>query len=445
MDAVLFYKKNSYIKLIPYFGSETLIDKVISQEVDVPNHLSKHPNTKKTLHVDVKQTVLRMTLYHEHTIELLDKLETKAMLGDQDLLLFRFVYKKQETADMRENAYVCVTPNQISAVSDEGHEIGRITGLELSQAMVLDSNYLYVTQNSVCQLYEQYASFDSDWLLSEAAEITRLEKAADTFTHINFATIFSGHYTEIHVTGASLGVNGYLLRNYTTDVIAVMQNIHSMKIMPIPHWNIMSFNGMQSKSNYLIWKESSDGFFTALSKSGAIYTWSRVTGELLYKERQTLEDDCHVSNIDHYEIYRSDVADQTYTQNNYCFNDATDPDESYALTLLVSRFPVHKERTLSNIEEAAAKRQFDAKLNFEDLIGVLNEEEKMMRIEEKTRSYHKALRNSVLANTATDGIGFDDEDIPNEMFQREEMQWQNKPGRRRAITKKLRRSKLYHF
>ena len=73
-----------------------------------------------------------MALYHEHTFELLDKYQTTAMLGDQDLLLFRSVYKKQETADMRENAYVCVTPNQISAVSDEGHEIGRITGLELS-------------------------------------------------------------------------------------------------------------------------------------------------------------------------------------------------------------------------------------------------------------------------------------------------------------------------
>ena len=125
--------------------------------------------------------------------------------------------------------------------------------------------------------------------------------------------------------------------------------------MPVPHWNIMSFNGMQSKSNYLIWKESSDGFFTALSKSGSIYTWSRVTGELLYKEKQTYDDDCHVDNIENYEIYRSDQADLTYTQNGYTFNSATKPNESFAITLLVSRFPVHKERTLSNIEEAVAR------------------------------------------------------------------------------------------
>ena len=77
-----------------------------------------------------------------------------------------------------------------------------------------------------------------------------------------------------------------MLRNYTTDVLCIMDNVHHYLITPIPHWNIMSFNGMSSKSQYLIWKSSSDGFFTALAKSGSIYTWSCVTGELLYKERQ---------------------------------------------------------------------------------------------------------------------------------------------------------------
>ena len=121
--------------------------------------------------------------------------------------------------------------------------------------------------------------------MSDAQEIHRLEKASDTFTHINYATIFAGHYTEIHISAAALGVNGYICRNNTTDVMAIMDNIHQMLIMPIPHWNIMSFNGMQSKSQYLIWKSSSDGFFTALTKSGTINTWSCVTGELVCKER----------------------------------------------------------------------------------------------------------------------------------------------------------------
>jgi len=217
--ALMLYKKGEFLKVIPYFPSEETIEKTLQTTVKVPDHLSKRAKQTRELRVDVTQNFMRVNLYPEHSIELLDSNQAESMLGDQDLLLFRFVFKKQETPDMRENAFICVTNNQISAVSDEGHEVGRISGLEISHAMVLDTNYLYVTQNSVSQLHEQYASFDSDWILSPKQEITRLEKASETFSHINYATIFSGRYTEIHVTGSALGFNGTILRNYTTDVV----------------------------------------------------------------------------------------------------------------------------------------------------------------------------------------------------------------------------------
>ena len=46
---------------------------------------------------------------------------------------------------MLENAFICVTRNQISAISNECKEVGRITGLEISDAIVLDGSYMYVT------------------------------------------------------------------------------------------------------------------------------------------------------------------------------------------------------------------------------------------------------------------------------------------------------------
>ena len=53
--------------------------------------------------------------------------------------------------------------------------------------------------------------------------------------------------------------------------------------MPIPHHNVVCLNGMGQKNDYLIWRESDDGFFTALEAEGDIYVWSMGSGELLYK------------------------------------------------------------------------------------------------------------------------------------------------------------------
>ena len=67
------------------------------------------------------------------------------MLGYDKIKLFRFIFKKQETSTMKENSFVIVTKNSIHAVADDGHEVGRVTGLELSKVMCLDASYLYVT------------------------------------------------------------------------------------------------------------------------------------------------------------------------------------------------------------------------------------------------------------------------------------------------------------
>ena len=117
-----------------------------------------------------------------------------------------------------------------------------------------------------------------------------------------------------------------------------MKSLESVAIMPIPHWNSMSFVGMGSKNEYLIWKDSIDGFFTALRKNGELITWSSVTGKLLWEEPQIGE--FSRENLKEYTIYRSDKDDSTYLGNYYNYNDTNKPGGSYSISLLVSKRPV---------------------------------------------------------------------------------------------------------
>ncbi len=91
----------------------------------------------------------------------------------------------------------------------------------------------------------------------------------------------------------------------------------------------MSFIGCLSKSLYLIWKQNSDGFFTALDKNGLLSTWSTVTGKLLWVENQNtgigeITKDASFKNMRGYDVYKSDVQDTTYMTDYYQFDNAID-------------------------------------------------------------------------------------------------------------------------
>ena len=158
---------------------------------------------------------------------------------------------------------------------------------------------------------------------------------------------------------AACGHNGRIVRAETNDVLCMMRNLHIVTVMPIPHWNLLSFIGMRSKNQYLIWKASTDGFFTALSKSGRLNTWSCVTGAQLWSENQNHSEnkkdkkDCCWSNIHMYEVFRSDKYDTSYMGDYFNYDSAIKPEESYSLSLLISRNPVYKEATMAAIDNRA--------------------------------------------------------------------------------------------
>ena len=143
--------------------------------------------------------------------------------------------------------------------------------------MVLDSSYLYIMEDYCHSVYEQYANAESDYELSPKEENRDFQKESG-FTAINFYALFRGKFSEVWVCNAACGLNSKVSISWTDDTISLLKNMHSVSIMPMPHWNMISFVGMGSKSKYLIWKNSLDGFFTAVNNEGEMRTWSSYTG-----------------------------------------------------------------------------------------------------------------------------------------------------------------------
>ena len=133
------------------------------------------------------------------------------------------------------------------------------------------------------QVFEQHFDEDSDYGLNEKTENENFEQESG-LTAINFHALFRGDFKEVWVCHSATGHNNEVNRSWTTDDMSIMSSLEEVFIMPIPHWNSMSFVGMGSKNQYLIWKESIDGFFTALRNNGELITWSSVTGKLLWEE-----------------------------------------------------------------------------------------------------------------------------------------------------------------
>ena len=99
-----------------------------------------------------------------------------------------------------------------------------------------------------------------------------------------------------------------------------MQDYNTVVVIPVPHLNTVNCNGMDKKDEYLVWREKGS-FFTALHKRRKILqTWSKLSGNLLYELHQ---DASLVNELEHYDIYRANDHDNTYTRNYYNMQDCS--------------------------------------------------------------------------------------------------------------------------
>ena len=197
-------------------------------------------------------------------------------------------------------------------------------------------------------VYVQTADPEDDYKLSEKTVMESNFVQDSGFTAVNFNALFEGKVDETWVSHAATGLNSHIKRSWTTDDISIMTSLEEVAIMPIPHYNVMSFVGMGSKNQYLAWKKSTNGFFTALHKLGKLKTWSCVTGKLLWQEYQ--HGDFSESSLRDYRIYRSDKDDMTYMGDYFDYNNAVNPEKSHSLQLLVSEDPVDKSETKRELD-----------------------------------------------------------------------------------------------
>ena len=69
-----------------------------------------------------------------------------------------------------------------------------------------------------------------------------------------------------------------------TQRLTFLTNLDSVHLINFPHLNTVALLDMRTKRDYIIWREK-NGFFCAVDKDGISYTWSMVTGSLLYKRK----------------------------------------------------------------------------------------------------------------------------------------------------------------
>ena len=76
----------------------------------------------------------------------------------------------------------------------------------------------------------QKTSIDEDWQLGPKIEVSRYESGRQGLTRINFENLFNpdSGYAEIFINSSAMGQNGAIRRNWTTDVISTMSNLHKL-------------------------------------------------------------------------------------------------------------------------------------------------------------------------------------------------------------------------
>ena len=197
--------------------------------------------------------------------------------------MFRYINDTISNKDHIKNSFVVVTKSQISVFDKDKHEIARITGMEIHRSIYINSFYIYICQDYSEDIKEQYADPEDEYKLEKAREVDERFRHPGLYA-FNILSLFEHKFNQVLVKPSATSHNSRITRGLTQDTVTLMESLHQIVIMPIPHWNLMNFVGMESKSDYLIWKDSSDGFFTALHKNGDLTTWSTCTGQLLWIE-----------------------------------------------------------------------------------------------------------------------------------------------------------------
>ena len=100
----------------------------------------------------------------------------------------------------------------------------------------------------------------------------------------------AGKVENYYLAPAVVGIAYQLYFSEFSGRLSYFTNLREISMLPFPHRNTINFLGMGKKEEYLIWRES-DGFFTALHKSGQLRIWTIGSGKFLgIKAQQELDE-----------------------------------------------------------------------------------------------------------------------------------------------------------
>ena len=171
---------------------------------------------------------------------------------------------------MELNSCIVVTNKGIHVFSPNfEHKLVHISGLSIQQASLQDTEYLYLMLNRCDKVYESYAiegNLEEMSIKSECGphQYSRISGIAA----VNLTVLSEGTYHEIFIAKAIQGTKHDIDRGWTTDNIAMLKSFNEIVMMPLPHYNLLSFVGMGSRNEYLVTTEGENGFFTALNRWG---------------------------------------------------------------------------------------------------------------------------------------------------------------------------------
>ena len=88
------------------------------------------------------------------------------------MITFRFIDDSKTIKSIVLDSYVIVTKNFIHVFDEKRNEVVRISGLNIIQASVMDSTYVYIMEEHTDQVFVQRADPDEEYELSDPTEVT---------------------------------------------------------------------------------------------------------------------------------------------------------------------------------------------------------------------------------------------------------------------------------
>ena len=167
--------------------------------------------------------------------------------GTERILSFTFF--TDEEYERQRGYCVIVTHDNLCVLNDKFEVQYRFSGLNITAALQT-KDYLYTINEIGSTVKRKVYCEDVEDLEEEELPIDE-EK---TFSAINLKQLLKGDLKKIEIMQVTSGSCSRIEDSLMSQRLAFMPNFSTLVTMPIPHLNILSMVGMETKHEYLIWR-----------------------------------------------------------------------------------------------------------------------------------------------------------------------------------------------